>query len=103
MPARGTAIANVFWIKSACGNRFKVGCDCVEKTGDAGLKRVINAKVAEHRTAIEDSIARSVKALPLLLDGEMEKAMALIHTSKPPRPKPPKPPKVVPAEPDTEA
>jgi len=29
----------------------------------------------------------------LLLDGEMEKAMALIHTSKPPRPKPPKPPK----------
>ncbi len=59
---------------------------------------VLKKPMAEHRTAIEDSIARSVKALPLLLDGEMEKAMGLIHTSKPPRPKPPKPPKAVPPE-----
>ena len=59
---------------------------------------VLKKPMAEHRNAIEDSIARSVKALPLLLDGEMEKAMALIHTSKPSRPKPPKPPKAVPPE-----
>jgi PTH1 family peptidyl-tRNA hydrolase len=59
---------------------------------------VLKKPMAEHRNAIEDSIARSVKALPLLLDGEMEKAMALIHTNKPPRPKPPKPPKAVPPE-----
>jgi PTH1 family peptidyl-tRNA hydrolase len=45
----------------------------------------------EHRKAIDDSIYRSVAALPLLLAGHMEKAMAQIHTSKPPRPKPPRP------------
>ncbi|WP_090138574.1 aminoacyl-tRNA hydrolase [Limnohabitans sp. DM1] len=52
---------------------------------------VLKKPMAEHRLAIEESIARSVKALPLLLAGDMEKAMAQIHTSKPPRPKPPKP------------
>ena len=34
---------------------------------------------------------RSVLALPLLLAGDMEKAMVKIHTSKPPRPKPSRP------------
>jgi len=34
-----------------------------------------------------------IKALPNLIAGEMDKATALIHTSKPPRPKPPRPPK----------
>jgi len=38
-----------------------------------------------------------VLALPLLLTGEMEKAMVKIHTNKPPRPKPPRPPKAEPA------
>lgn len=28
----GTGIRDAFWIKSADGRRFKVGCDCVEKT-----------------------------------------------------------------------
>jgi PTH1 family peptidyl-tRNA hydrolase len=51
----------------------------------------------EHRKAIEDSIHRAVLALPLLLAGDMEKAMVKIHTSKPPRPKPPKPPQTPPA------
>jgi PTH1 family peptidyl-tRNA hydrolase len=45
----------------------------------------------EHRKAIDDSIQRAVNALPLLLAGDMEKAMVRIHTSKPPRPKPPRP------------
>ena len=47
--ACGTAIMNVFHIKSADGKSFKVGCDCVMKTGDAGLKRVCSAVVAEHK------------------------------------------------------
>lgn len=64
---------------------------------------VLKKPIAEQRHAIEESIARSVKALPLLLAGEMEKAMALIHTSKPPRPKPPKPPKAAPTEPAPQA
>ncbi len=52
---------------------------------------VLKKPSPEHRTAIEDSIARSIKALPDLLAGEMEKATMLIHTTKPPRPKPPRP------------
>ena len=52
---------------------------------------VLKKPMLEHRKAIDESIHRSVQALPLLLAGEMTKAMALIHTSKPPRPKPPRP------------
>jgi PTH1 family peptidyl-tRNA hydrolase len=52
---------------------------------------VLKKPMPEHRKAIDDSIHRSVAALPLLLAGHMEKAMAQIHTSKPPRPKPPRP------------
>ena len=40
---------------------------------------------------IQESIARSVKAADMLIQGEMEKATVQIHTSKPPRPKPPRP------------
>ena len=52
---------------------------------------VLKKPMLEHRKAIDESIHRSVQALPLLLAGEGTKAMALIHTSKPPRPKPPRP------------
>ena len=52
---------------------------------------VLKKPSPDHRQAIEDSIARSIKALPQLLAGDMEKAMVQIHTSKPPRPKPPRP------------
>lgn len=52
---------------------------------------VLKKPMAEHREAIHTCIDRSVSALPLLLAGEMEKAMVKIHTSKPPRPKPPRP------------
>ena len=52
---------------------------------------VLKKPSPDHRLAIEDGIARSIKALPQLLAGDMEKAMVQIHTSKPPRPKPPRP------------
>ena len=52
---------------------------------------VLKKPAPEQRTAIENTIARCLKALPHLLAGEMDKATALIHTSKPPRPKPPRP------------
>ncbi|WP_396433308.1 aminoacyl-tRNA hydrolase [Limnohabitans sp.] len=58
---------------------------------------VLKKPILAHRKGIDDSIHRSVLALPLLLGGQMEKAMAQIHTSKPPRPKPPRP--VTPPEP----
>ena len=59
---------------------------------------VLKKPMLEHRKAIDDSIFRALTALPLLLAGDMEKAMVRIHTSKPPRPKPPRPPKVPNAE-----
>ena len=49
---------------------------------------VLKKPSAEHRTSIEDCIARCSKAVPELLAGEMDKAMMLIHTSQPQRPKP---------------
>ena len=44
----------------------------------------------EQREAIDDAIIRTLVAVPALLAGEMDKATAIIHTSKPPRPKPPR-------------
>ena len=51
---------------------------------------VLRKPLAEHREAIDKCIEQSIMALPLLLDGEMERALMKVH-AKPPRPKPPKP------------
>ena len=51
---------------------------------------VLKKPMLEHRQAIDECIDRSMKAVPELLKGEMEKATMLIHTSTPPRPKPPR-------------
>jgi PTH1 family peptidyl-tRNA hydrolase len=51
---------------------------------------VLKKPAQDHREAIEDAIARSLKAVPALLAGDMEKATLLIHTSVAPRPKPPR-------------
>jgi peptidyl-tRNA hydrolase, PTH1 family len=40
---------------------------------------------------MEECIERTLKAVPAMLAGEMDKATLLVHTSKPPRPKPPWP------------
>lgn len=52
---------------------------------------VLQKPAPNQREAIEQALTRSLKSLPDLLAGRMEKATALIHTSKPPRPKPAKP------------
>lgn len=57
---------------------------------------VLKKPSLDHRIAIDQCIDRALKALPAFVAGEMEKAMMLVHTSKPPRPKPPKP--VLPVE-----
>ena len=62
---------------------------------------VLRRPPADDREAIDKCIGQSIAALPLLLDGEMERALMKVH-AKPPRPKPPKPPKPpapVPADP----
>lgn len=43
----GTCIRYEFWVKSADGKEFKVGCDCIHKTGDRGLIQQIS--VAERK------------------------------------------------------
>ena len=64
--------------------------------GHPGVKEevmnwVLKKPSPEHRTAIEETIARTLKAAPAMLDGDMEKATMQVHTHKPPRPKPPRP------------
>ena len=56
---------------------------------------VLRKPLAEQREAIAKSIERAVAALPLMFEGDMERALMKVH-AKPPRPKPPKP---VPDEP----
>ena len=52
------------------------------------INYVLRKPLAEQREAIDKSIEQSIKALDLLLAGNMEHAMMKIH-AKPPRPKPP--------------
>jgi len=52
---------------------------------------VLKKPSAEHREAIDKAIAQSLGASELLLAGDMDKALALIH-AQPPRPKPPRKP-----------
>ena len=52
---------------------------------------VLKKPSPEHRAAIDDCIARALKALPALVAGEMDKATLLVHTTQAPRPKPPRP------------
>jgi len=52
---------------------------------------VLKRPSPDDRIAIVQALDRSLRALPHLIAGEMDKATALIHTSKPPRPKPPRP------------
>jgi PTH1 family peptidyl-tRNA hydrolase len=51
---------------------------------------VLRKPPLDDRLAMDKCIAKSLAALPLLLDGEMERAMMKIH-AKPQRPKPPRP------------
>lgn len=43
----GQGIKECWSIKSSDGNVFDVGCECVTKTGDAGLTNVVNAHKAK--------------------------------------------------------
>ena len=59
---------------------------------------VLRKPLAEQREAIDKSIEQSIAALPLMLEGDMERALMKVH-AKPPRPKPPKPAPDEPKEP----
>jgi peptidyl-tRNA hydrolase, PTH1 family len=53
---------------------------------------VLKKPAPDQRELIEACIDRTLKAMPAMLAGEMDKATLIVHTSKPPRPKPPRPP-----------
>lgn len=47
----GTGIRDCFYLRSADGREFYVGCDCIKKVGDAGLLRYVKAEEAAKRRA----------------------------------------------------
>ena len=49
---------------------------------------VLQKPPSDARDAIDSAITRCLQALPHVLAGQMDKATAHIHTSRPPRPKP---------------
>jgi hypothetical protein len=69
----GTYIINMFRIKSADAKEFKVGCECVLKTGDAGLVKPVKKMVAERnkaRKAARDKakLEKALQVLPSVAD-----------------------------------
>lgn len=53
----GTGIRECWTIKSSDGKVFDVGCECVRKTGDAGMRKVVNAhkaKIAREKKKVRD-------------------------------------------------
>jgi PTH1 family peptidyl-tRNA hydrolase len=63
---------------------------------------VLKKPSPEHREAIAKAIERSLAASDLLLAGDMERALMLIH-AQPPRPKPPRPAPAGKPEPEPDA
>ncbi|HZF81668.1 MAG TPA: aminoacyl-tRNA hydrolase [Rubrivivax sp.] len=61
---------------------------------------VLKKPSADDRSAIDKAIAQSLEAWRLLVSGEMDKALALIH-AQPPRPKPPRKIPATPSKPLT--
>ena len=49
----GTGITNFFFIESSDGKKFHVGCDCVEKTGDKKLIKIVNGIVARNNAKLK--------------------------------------------------
>jgi PTH1 family peptidyl-tRNA hydrolase len=62
---------------------------------------VLKKPSPEHREAIAKAIERSLAASDLLLAGDMERALMLIH-AQPPRPKPPRPAPAAKPDPEPE-
>ena len=57
----GTCIRYEFWVRSADNKKFKVGCDCIHKTGDHGLIQQISVAERKLRDA-KNATAKARKA-----------------------------------------
>jgi hypothetical protein len=74
-----------FWVESADGKRFKVGCDCIRKVGDAGLKRQIAAaerdmKARQKAAKVAREQVRIAEAVRLLAGPVGERLAAEAHS-----------------------
>lgn len=72
----GQGIMDVAYIEASDGKRFKVGCDCVARVGDAGLVRSIKASPQYRRLQREKRVAldqRKTEEIERLL-AQMERA-----------------------------
>lgn len=80
----GQGIYDAFMVESSDGKRFKVGCECINKTGDAGLKRfVMDEKNAKRRKAAAakrvTKIEREKDLLSAFQAGRCESLRGLPH------------------------
>lgn len=50
----GTPIVYQFWLQGADGKRFFVGSDCIYKSGDAGLRSIVEPIVKKHEAELRD-------------------------------------------------
>ena len=71
----GTYIRHMFNVESADGQRFHVGCDCLEHTGDAGFKKIISA----HKKALA---AKARKARLVKESARIEAAQEALQSGK---------------------
>ena len=76
----GQGISNVCRIKDADGKMFKVGCDCVEKTGDAGLRKVVADVKRKHDRELRHAreTARVATGRALLADPAVREQLAAL-------------------------
>jgi hypothetical protein len=68
-----TGILYAFWLRSADGKEFYVGSDCIMKSGDAGLRRVIDPLIKQMQKEQRDARAKmtleqALAVLPLVRD-----------------------------------
>lgn len=64
----GTGIQNAYWLQASDGRKFKVGCECIRKSGDAGLARVVDAeeKAKRHAKSVANRTAKMQREQRLL-------------------------------------
>ena len=58
----GTAIVYKFFLRSSDGNEFWVGSDCIYKSGDLGLKNIIDPIVHQHEKEIREAREKAIMA-----------------------------------------
>ncbi len=75
-----TGILYEFRFRSADGKVFKVGSSCVEKSGDAGLRRVISADVRKlDREKRQARAGRVADELDGLIETHKDKLASMAH------------------------